>query len=59
MARSENGIDRFFLGEVVDFLHLPIIPFINFPIFNIADVNINLGIICLLIVAWQEADHSP
>ncbi|NMG57777.1 lipoprotein signal peptidase [Geitlerinema sp. P-1104] len=54
-----NGIDRFFLGEVVDFLHLPIIPFINFPIFNVADVSINLGIICLLIVAWGETDSAP
>ena len=41
-----NGIDRFRLGFVYDFIEL--IP-INFPIFNIADISINLAIICLLI----------
>tara|TARA_Y100001968_G_scaffold41189_3_gene31291 strand:- start:571 stop:1035 length:465 start_codon:yes stop_codon:yes gene_type:complete len=41
-----NGIDRFRLGYVIDFLE--IVP-INFPIFNIADISINIAIICLLI----------
>jgi signal peptidase II len=42
-----NGIDRlFFNGSVVDFIDLR---FINFAIFNWADVSINLGIVCLLI----------
>ncbi len=41
-----NGIDRFRLGFVNDFLEL--LP-INFPIFNIADISINIGIILLLI----------
>ncbi|TAO04673.1 MAG: lipoprotein signal peptidase [Phormidium sp. SL48-SHIP] len=54
-----NGIDRFLWGEVVDFLHLPIIPFINFPIFNLADVAINIGIICLLILAWRQPEPEP
>jgi len=40
-----NGIDRFLFGYVVDFLDFRLI---NFPIFNLADVCINLGIICLL-----------
>lgn len=40
-----NGIDRFFLGHVTDFLHFSLI---NFPIFNLADVWINLGILSLL-----------
>ncbi|GAB4139996.1 MAG: signal peptidase II [Cyanobacteria bacterium J069] len=44
-----NGIDRFRFGEVVDFLDFRLI---RFPIFNFADVFINLGIICLLIVAF-------
>jgi signal peptidase II len=48
-----NGIDRFITGEVVDFLDLRLI---NFPIFNLADVFINVGIACLLIAAWRE--HS-
>jgi len=45
-----NGIDRVLAGEVVDFLDFRLI---RFPIFNIADVCINIGIICLLIAAWR------
>ncbi len=41
-----NGIDRFFKGYVIDFLEL--VP-INFPIFNIADISINISIICFII----------
>jgi signal peptidase II len=33
-------------GYVVDFLDFRLI---NFPVFNLADVFINIGIICLLI----------
>ena len=40
-----NGIDRFIFGYVVDFLDFRLI---NFPIFNIADVSINIGIIFLI-----------
>jgi signal peptidase II len=40
-----NGIDRFFFGYVVDFLDFR---FINFPVFNIADTCINIGIIFLI-----------
>lgn len=41
-----NGIDRFVAGYVIDFLDFRLI---NFPVFNLADVAINIGIICLLI----------
>lgn len=41
-----NGIDRLLRGYVIDFLDL--VP-INFPIFNIADVSINIAIVCFLI----------
>ena len=40
-----NGIDRVYKGFVVDFINLN---FINFPIFNIADISINIGFIFLL-----------
>ena len=40
-----NGIDRIFKGFVVDFINLNII---NFPVFNIADISINIGFIILL-----------
>jgi len=48
-----NGIDRFVSGSVVDFLDFRLI---QFPVFNLADVFINVGIICLLIASFS---HSP
>ncbi|WP_320664355.1 signal peptidase II [Prochlorococcus sp. MIT 1223] len=41
-----NGIDRFRLGYVNDFIE--IVP-INFPIFNFADIAINIGLIFFLV----------
>lgn len=41
-----NGVDRFLFSYVVDFLDFRLI---NFPVFNIADVCINIGIACLLL----------
>ena len=40
-----NGIDRILRGFVIDFINLNII---NFPVFNIADISINIGFIFLL-----------
>ena len=40
-----NGIDRIYKGFVVDFINLNII---NFPVFNIADISINIGFIFLV-----------
>ena len=40
-----NGIDRIYKGFVVDFINLN---FINFPVFNVADISINIGFIFLL-----------
>ncbi len=50
-----NGIDRFVSGHVVDFLDFRLI---QFPIFNLADVSINIGIICLLIATFGS-NSSP
>ncbi len=50
-----NGIDRFFKGYVIDFLEL--VP-INFPIFNIADISINIAIICFAIDVIKTKDKS-
>ena len=41
-----NGIDRWRLGHVIDFIEL--VP-INFPVFNIADISINLAMILILL----------
>jgi signal peptidase II len=49
-----NGIDRLVAGEVIDFLDFRLI---RFPIFNIADVCINIGIICLLIASVKPSRH--
>lgn len=46
-----NGIDRFLTGEVIDFLDLR---WLQFPVFNIADIAINIGILCLLWSAWRQ-----
>ena len=40
-----NGIDRLLRGFVIDFINLNII---NFPVFNIADISINIGLALIL-----------
>ena len=50
-----NGIDRFFKGYVLDFLE--IVP-INFPIFNVADIAINIAIFCFIIDIIKTKDKS-
>ena len=40
-----NGIDRILRGFVIDFINLNII---DFPVFNIADISINIGFIFLM-----------
>ena len=40
-----NGIDRILNGYVIDFIK---IKFIDFPVFNIADVVINIGVIIII-----------
>ena len=46
-----NGIDRIFKGFVIDFINLNII---NFPVFNIADISINIGFIFLLYSIFKK-----
>jgi signal peptidase II len=46
-----NGIDRFISGHVVDFLDFRVI---NFPVFNLADISINIGIWCLIISMFTQ-----
>ena len=40
-----NGIDRVLNGYVIDFIKIKLI---NFPVFNIADILINLGVLILI-----------
>jgi signal peptidase II len=51
-----NGIDRFIAGHVVDFLDFRLI---RFPVFNLADVSINLGILCLLLGIFRASPPRP
>ncbi|MCL6751045.1 lipoprotein signal peptidase [Nostoc sp. CCCryo 231-06] len=50
-----NGIDRFVLGYVVDFLDFRLI---NFAVFNVADSFISIGIVCLLIASLEKTPTS-
>jgi len=40
-----NGMDRILKGFVIDFINLNMI---NFPVFNIADISINIGLVFIL-----------
>jgi len=48
-----NGIDRIFKGFVIDFINLNTI---NFPVFNIADISINIGFIFLLYSIFKNKE---
>ena len=48
-----NFIDRVFRKEVVDFIHTYIFDY-NFPVFNIADSCLVIGVILLMIVMLRD-----
>ena len=50
-----NGIDRFLFGYVVDFLDFRLI---NFPVFNLADVLINFGIVFMLYATYKDSSFE-
>lgn len=51
-----NAIDRFFYGYVIDFINLT---FIDFPVFNIADIGVTCGIALFIIsIVFIERDRS-
>ena len=52
-----NAFDRFALGYVVDFIE-PV--FIDFPVFNVADIGVTCGFVLFLvgvIVSWRHEDR--
>ncbi|BDR58606.1 signal peptidase II [Xylocopilactobacillus apicola] len=51
-----NFIDRIFERQVVDMIMLK---FIDFPIFNLADVAINVGVVCLVIYLFKSGKDTP
>ena len=46
-----NGIDRIIKGYVIDFINIEIF---DFPIFNIADISINIGCIILMFYYFKS-----
>jgi signal peptidase II len=48
-----NLIDRIRIGHVTDFISIG-----NFPVFNIADASITVGVCVILIALWQEERKS-
>lgn len=50
-----NGLDRWFRGAVVDWIEL--VP-ISFPVFNLADVAINVAVALLLLDALLQSRRS-
>lgn len=48
-----NFIDRLLRGEVVDFVHVYIFSY-NYPIFNIADSSLVVGVVIILIYMFIE-----
>lgn len=54
-----NAFDRITRGYVVDFLHVFYDPLgFDYPIFNLADSSIVIGVVVLVILIWLEDDPT-
>lgn len=50
-----NAIDRFVRGYVVDFFDFRLI---DYPVFNVADIGVVVGVILLVIVLFMQMRHE-
>jgi signal peptidase II len=50
-----NFVDRLRIGYVVDMFELK---FINFPVFNVADAALSVGVVILLIAILRDDRHE-
>lgn len=50
-----NFVDRLRQGYVVDMFQFD---FVDFAIFNVADIYLTLGVILMLVVFWREEDEN-
>lgn len=50
-----NFLDRVRLGYVVDMFHLD---FVNFPVFNVADSYLTVGVLILFVWIMKEGDNG-
>jgi signal peptidase II len=48
-----NLIDRFAHAYVVDFIHFQVPGIFNFPVFNVADSAISVGVVLLAYLLWR------
>lgn len=53
-----NAIDRITRGYVVDFIHVFYEPHFDYPIFNVADSAIVMGVGILMLLLWREERRS-
>jgi signal peptidase II len=54
-AAAGNLIERFMFGHVTDFIEFA---FINFPVFNIADILIDVGVGLVFVSIYLSTRHS-
>lgn len=57
VGAMSNLVDRYQYNGVIDYLAIMVGP-INFPIFNVADVMIVLGVLIWLINDWRQRDDK-
>jgi signal peptidase II len=50
---SGNLIDRLMMGKVTDFISVG-----TFPVFNVADASITIGVLVLLLGVWLKERHE-